>query len=47
MSRQERKNMVNFIERMQGLESRQIKHMTDQEVEHIYNSVYMKLEQQE
>ncbi|WNF36961.1 BH0509 family protein [Bacillaceae bacterium IKA-2] len=47
MSRQERKNMVNFIERMKGLESSQLMHMTDQEVEHIYNSVYLKLEQQE
>lgn len=47
MSRQERKNMVNFIESMKGLELSQLKHMTDQEVEHIYNSIYMKLEHEE
>lgn len=47
MSRQERKNMVNFIERMKNLDSSQLKNMTDQEIEHIYNSLYLKLEHQE
>ncbi|OIJ14623.1 transporter [Anaerobacillus arseniciselenatis] len=47
MSRQERKNMVNFIEKMNGVESSQLKNMTDQEVEHIYNSIYSQLEHQE
>lgn len=47
MSRQERKNMVNFIEKMKGLDSSLLKHMTDQEVEHIYNSLYLEFEHQE
>jgi hypothetical protein len=47
MSRQERKNMINFIEKMRGLDSGQLKHMTDQEIEHIYNTLYLKLEHQE
>ncbi|RXJ01922.1 BH0509 family protein [Anaerobacillus alkaliphilus] len=47
MSRQERKNMINFIEKMKGLDSSQLKNMTDQEVEHIYNSLYLKLVTQE
>ncbi len=47
MSRQERKNMINFIEKMKGLDSSQLKHMTDQEIEHIYNALYLELEHQE
>jgi hypothetical protein len=47
VSRQERKNMINFIESMKGLDSSLLKNMTDQEVEHIYNTLYFKLEHQE
>lgn len=47
MSRQERKNMINFIEKMKDVEPSQLKNMTDQEVEHIYNSIYAKLDHQE
>ncbi|KOO41080.1 BH0509 family protein [Priestia koreensis] len=40
MSRQERKNMITFIERMKGMDRDSLLYMTDAEIEHIYNSAY-------
>ncbi|MGO4889670.1 BH0509 family protein [Anaerobacillus sp. MEB173] len=47
MSRQERKNMVHFIERTRGIEQQQLMYMTDDEIEHIYNATYSRLENEE
>ncbi len=40
LSRQERKNMITFIERMKGMDRNALLYMTDAEIEHIYNSAY-------
>ncbi|MGD6817819.1 BH0509 family protein [Metabacillus sp. 84] len=40
MSRQERKNMVEYIAAMRDLDREMFMYMTDEEVEHIYSSVY-------
>ncbi|MFD3448170.1 BH0509 family protein [Microbacteriaceae bacterium 4G12] len=40
MKREERKNMIEFIEKKKGLERDQLTYMTDEEVEHIYNVTY-------
>ena len=40
MSRQERENMVNFIQKMKDLDTNRLSIMTDDEIEHIYNTVY-------
>jgi hypothetical protein len=45
MSRQERKNMIDFIERMKGYDRETLMYMTDADVEHIYNSVLHQMEQ--
>ncbi|WP_110113538.1 BH0509 family protein [Bacillus sp. CGMCC 1.16541] len=45
MSRQERKNMIDFIERMKGTDRETLMYMTDADVEHIYNSTYYFYEQ--
>ncbi|MTH53560.1 BH0509 family protein [Bacillus mangrovi] len=40
MSRQERKNMVEYIAAMKELDREMFMYMTDDEIEHIYTSVY-------
>ncbi|MBO9131448.1 BH0509 family protein [Bacillus sp. 165] len=40
MKREERKNMIEFIEKKKGLERENLVYMTDEEVEHIYNVTY-------
>lgn len=45
MSREERKNMIEFIQKAKELQYNQLMYMTDEEVEHIYNVVYYHLEE--
>lgn len=40
MSRQERKNMIEFITKNRNFENENLMYMTDDEIEHIYNSTY-------
>jgi hypothetical protein len=40
MNRQERKNMIEFIERMKGIDKNSLLYMTDADIEHIYSTVY-------
>ncbi|WP_223702600.1 BH0509 family protein [Sutcliffiella deserti] len=40
MSRQERKNMIQFIEVMKKVDRDSLLYMTDADIEHIYNNVY-------
>ncbi|KRD92801.1 MULTISPECIES: BH0509 family protein [Priestia] len=40
MSRQERKNMITFIETMKGIDRETLMYMTDADIEHIYTSAY-------
>ncbi len=40
MSRQERKNMVEFISKVRELDRETLMYMTDADIEHIYNAVY-------
>ncbi|MCP8969907.1 BH0509 family protein [Ectobacillus ponti] len=40
MKREERKNMIEFIEKTKGMGREQLVFMTDEEVEHIYNVTY-------
>jgi len=40
MSRQERKNMIEFITKNRKFEKENLMYMTDDEIEHIYNSTY-------
>ena len=40
MKREERKNMIEFIEKKKGIERDELLFMTDDEVEHIYNVTY-------
>jgi hypothetical protein len=44
MSRQERKNMIHFIEKTQGFGQEKLMYMTDDEIEYIYNRLYSKYE---
>ncbi|MDX8361556.1 MULTISPECIES: BH0509 family protein [Bacillaceae] len=45
MSRQERKNMIEFIEKMKGMDRDHLIYMTDAEIEHIYNTTYYQFEE--
>jgi hypothetical protein len=45
MSRAERKNMIQFIEKMKGINKEQLLYMTDAEIEHIYNQTYYQYEE--
>lgn len=45
MSRQERKNMIEFIERVKGFEKDALVYMTDAEIEHIYDTTYFQYEE--
>ncbi|QFT87854.1 hypothetical protein FIU87_04230 [Bacillus sp. THAF10] len=40
MSRQERKNMIQFIEVMRKADRETLALMTDADIEHMYNNVY-------
>lgn len=40
MNRQERKNMIEFIERMKDIDKDSLIYMTDDDIEHIYSAVY-------
>ncbi|WP_078382131.1 BH0509 family protein [Sutcliffiella halmapala] len=40
MSRQERKNMIKFIEVMKKVDRDSLLYMTDADIEHLYNNVY-------
>ncbi|TYR79195.1 BH0509 family protein [Priestia megaterium] len=46
MSRQERKNMITFIEKMKGFDRETLMYMTDADVEYIYTSTYQSYEEQ-
>ncbi|WP_209124928.1 BH0509 family protein [Alkalihalobacillus sp. BA299] len=41
MSRKERENMIRYIEMVRGMEKHTLSHMTDQDIEHIYETTYM------
>ncbi|ANB58350.1 hypothetical protein GFC29_3315 [Anoxybacillus sp. B7M1] len=45
MSRAERKNMIEFIEKVKGFTKEQLLYMTDAEIEHIYNQTYYHYEE--
>ncbi|MFS0862564.1 BH0509 family protein [Fredinandcohnia sp. 179-A 10B2 NHS] len=45
MSRQERKNMVEFIEKVKGFDKTVLMYMTDADIEHIYNTTYFHFEE--
>ncbi|HZG59471.1 MAG TPA: BH0509 family protein [Anoxybacillus sp.] len=45
MSRAERRNMINFIEKMKGINRNELLYMTDAEIEHIYNQTYYHYEE--
>ncbi|RAK19192.1 hypothetical protein B0I26_107111 [Anoxybacillus vitaminiphilus] len=45
MSRAERKNMIDFIEKMKGINKSELLYMTDAEIEHIYNQTYYHYEE--
>ncbi|KAA0544914.1 BH0509 family protein [Bacillus sp. BGMRC 2118] len=45
MSRQERRNMIEFIQRTKGLAEEQLIYMTDAEIEHIYATAYFHFEE--
>ncbi|EMA6343652.1 BH0509 family protein [Bacillus cytotoxicus] len=45
MKREERKNMIEFIEKKKGIERADLLFMTDEEVEHIYNVTYFLYEE--
>jgi len=40
MSRQERKNMIDFIAKMRDFDYETLMYMTDADIEHIYSSTY-------
>ncbi|WP_077620622.1 BH0509 family protein [Bacillus sinesaloumensis] len=40
MSRQERKNMMEFIEKVKGIDKLELMYMTDADIEHIYDTTY-------
>ncbi|WP_078427928.1 BH0509 family protein [Alkalihalobacterium alkalinitrilicum] len=41
MSRKERENMIRYIEMVRGMENHKFSHMTDQDIEHIYENTYL------
>lgn len=45
MSRQERKNMIEFITKNREIANENLMYMTDDEIEHIYNSTYYHFEE--
>ncbi|WP_379971008.1 BH0509 family protein [Ectobacillus sp. sgz5001026] len=45
MRREERKNMIEFIQKQRGIQREELTYMTDEEVEHIYNVTYFLLEE--
>lgn len=45
MRREERKNMIDFIEKKKEIEREELLYMTDEEVEHIYNVTYFHYEE--
>jgi hypothetical protein len=45
MSRQERRNMIEFITRNRRFDNENLMYMTDDEIEHIYNSTYYHFEE--
>ncbi|RSK26067.1 BH0509 family protein [Bacillus sp. HMF5848] len=45
MSRQERKNMIEFIQMRKGMLQEAFMYMTDSEIEHIYNTTYYEYEE--
>ncbi|WP_369901196.1 BH0509 family protein [Bacillus manliponensis] len=45
MKREERKNMIDFIEKKKEIEREELLYMTDEEVEHIYNVTYFVYEE--
>ncbi|WLR51233.1 BH0509 family protein [Bacillus tianshenii] len=45
MSRQERRNMIDFINKMREMEHDNLIYMTDDEIEHIYNQTYFHCEE--
>jgi len=44
MSREERKNMIQFLELTKGFSTDVLVFMTDADIEHIYNSTYTYME---
>ncbi|BBU40906.1 MULTISPECIES: BH0509 family protein [Aeribacillus] len=40
MKRQERKNMIDFIEKIGNIDRETLMYMTDADIEHIYASIY-------
>ncbi|WP_199445796.1 BH0509 family protein [Bacillus weihaiensis] len=40
MNRQERRNMIEFIERMKDIDKSSFLYMTDADIEHIYSTIY-------
>ncbi|WP_102347773.1 BH0509 family protein [Bacillus sp. Marseille-P3661] len=45
MSRQERRNMIEYINKKRELSTEKLIYMTDEEIEHIYNITYFHYEQ--
>lgn len=45
MSREERKNMIEFITKLRSLNQEQLIYMTDAEIEHIDNQTYYHYEE--
>ncbi|MCL7749648.1 BH0509 family protein [Halalkalibacter alkaliphilus] len=41
MSRQERENMIQFLNKVQGLTERKLMMMTDEDIEHLYTRAYL------
>ena len=40
MCRQERKNMIDFIQKVEKFEGEQLIYMTDADIEYLYNRIY-------
>jgi len=40
LSRKERKNMIEFIKKVKSFEAFELMYMTDEDIEHIYESAY-------
>ncbi|MDG4657320.1 BH0509 family protein [Ectobacillus antri] len=45
MKREERRNMIEFIEKKKGLQRDELMYMTDEEVEYIYDVTYFMYEE--
>ncbi|MEH7378959.1 BH0509 family protein [Bacillus sp. JJ1533] len=45
MCRQERKNMIEFIEKVKGIDKMELMYMTDADIEHIYDTTYYHFEE--